>query len=84
MPEPGETEETVGEQMPGEATGEPTDERAAFRAEQGLPESVDELSDEQRQAYIGQPTSGVEAVNTEEAEVLAMQDTGEDSGEAIA
>jgi hypothetical protein len=63
---------------------ETTDDRAAARAERGLPESVDELTDEQRQAYLGQPTSGVEADNTEEAQVLAMQDTGEDSGEAIA
>jgi putative membrane protein len=63
---------------------EATDDRAAARAERGLPESIEELTDEQRHEYIGEPTVEVEPEDAEEVEVLAMQDTEEDSGEVIA
>ena len=65
------------------SSGDQSD-RAAARAAAGLPDSVDQLTDEQRHEYIGQPTAEVEAENADQAEVLAMQDTGSDSGEEVA
>ena len=58
-------------------------ERAAARAAQGLPASLEELSDEQRKQILGEPTVLVEPVDADETEVLAMQDNA-NGGEAIA
>lgn len=66
------------------ASGGDESDRAAARAARGLPDSVDQLTDAQRHEYIGQPSVQVEAGNAEQADVLAMQDTGSDSGEAVA
>jgi hypothetical protein len=59
-------------------------DRAAARAALGLPDSIDQLTDEQRAKYIGQPTAEVTAENVEQAEVVAMQDSGDGSGEVVA
>jgi hypothetical protein len=72
------------DQSGGATSGQDASDRAAARAERGLPQSIDELTDEQRHEYIGEPTDDVEAENTEEVEVLAMQNTGSDSGEEVA
>ena len=59
-------------------------DRAAARSALGLPDSIDQLTDEQRKKYIGQPTDEVTADNVEQTEVLAMQDSNDGSGEVVA
>jgi hypothetical protein len=59
-------------------------DRAAARAAMGLPSSPDQLSAEQLHAYLSEPTVEAEDVNADQVEVLAMQDTGSESGEAVA
>jgi len=76
MPDEQEADETS-------ATGNQSD-RAAARAALGLPDSIDQLTDEQRKKYIGQPTVEVEAENAEQVQVLAMQESGDGSGEVVA
>ena len=65
------------------ATGGDGGERAAARAAQGLPASLEALSDEQRKQFLGEPTVVVEPVDADETEVLAMQDV-DHGGEASA
>jgi hypothetical protein len=79
-----QTQQTPQDQSASQSTQSEGGDRAAARAARGLPDSVDQLTDEQRREYIGQPTVEVEPENAEEAEVLAMQDTGSDSGEEVA
>jgi hypothetical protein len=59
------------------------DERAAARVEQGMPAALTDLTDDHRQGFVGEPTVEEEAVEAEEVEVLAMQDSG-NSGESLA
>lgn len=59
------------------------DDRAAARTEQGMPAALTDLTDEHRQGFVGEPTVEEEALEAEEVEVLAMQDSG-NSGEAMA
>lgn len=66
------------------ASGGATDDRSAARVAKGLPAALNDLTDDQRQGYLGQPTIEVEAGAAEQVEVLAMQDTTNDSGEAVA
>lgn len=65
------------------ATGNQGD-RAAARAALGLPDSIDQLTDEQRKKYIGQPVVEVEAENADQVEVVAMQDSDDGSREEVA
>jgi hypothetical protein len=58
-------------------------ERAAARVEQGMPAALTDLTDDHRQGFVGEPTVEEEAVEAEEVEVLAMQDSG-NSGESLA
>lgn len=58
-------------------------DREAARVAQGMPAANTDLTDEQRQGFLGEPTVEVEAVDADEVEVLAMQDTG-NSGESLA
>jgi len=55
-------------------------DRAAARVAQGLPASAEELTDEHRAAYLGEPTVEVEAVEADEVDVLAMDDAGSGGG----
>ncbi len=59
-------------------------ERAAARAALGLPASFEELSDEQRKQFLGEPTVVVEPVEADETEVLPMPDSTNGGGEARA
>jgi len=72
----------------GTAQGGDGDERSQAKAAQGLPATLEELSDDQRKQVMGEPTVAVEAVDTEETEVLAMNDNsnqdGNDSGGQLA
>lgn len=54
------------------------------RVEQGLPASTDDLTDEHRANFLGEPTVEVEAVEADEVEVLAMDDGAAHSGESLA
>ncbi|MGZ4768875.1 MAG: hypothetical protein ACXVLX_09305 [Ilumatobacteraceae bacterium] len=65
------------------AAGGDSGERAAARAAQGLPASLEALSDEQRKQVLGEPTVVVEPVDADETDVPAMQDSP-DGGEALA
>ncbi|MDP9465018.1 MAG: hypothetical protein M3P52_10365 [Actinomycetota bacterium] len=60
------------------------DDRATAKTAEGLPATLEELSEEQRKQVLGEPTVSVEAVDTDETEVLAMQEDGNESGEAMA
>jgi hypothetical protein len=59
------------------------DDRTAARVEQGMPAALADLTDEHRQGFVGEPTIEEEALDADEVEVLAMQDSG-NSGEAMA
>jgi hypothetical protein len=59
------------------------DDRTAARVEQGMPAALTDLTDEHRQGMVGEPTIEEEALDADEVEVLAMQDSG-NSGEALA
>jgi hypothetical protein len=59
------------------------DERQVARVEQGLPASLEAITDEQRKQFMAEPAVTVEAVDTDHVEVLAMQGAGPD-GEATA
>jgi hypothetical protein len=79
-----QTQQTTDDQSASQSTPSEGGDRVAARAARGLPDSVDQLTDEQRKEYIGEPVAEVEPENAEQAEVLAMQDTGSDSGEEVA
>ncbi len=70
------------EQPLDEAEGDP--QRAAARAEAGLPRSLFDVSDEQRAHYLSEAQVTIEAEAHDEVEVLAMQDAGSGNGEAWA
>lgn len=55
-------------------------DREAARVAQGMPASTTDLTDDHRQGYFAEPEVEVEAVEAEEAEVLAMQDAGGSEG----
>ena len=59
------------------------DDRTAARVEQGMPAALTDLTDDHRQGFLNEPTIEEEAVDADEVEVLAMQDSG-NSGEALA
>ena len=59
------------------------DDRTAARVEQGMPAALTDLTDDHRQGFLNEPTVEEEAVDADEVEVLAMQDSG-NSGEALA
>jgi hypothetical protein len=48
-----------------------------------MPAALTDLTDDHRQGFLGEPTIEEEAVDADEVEVLAMQDSG-NSGEAMA
>lgn len=60
------------------------DERAQARTAQGLPQTLEELSEDQLKRVLGEATVAVEAVEADETEVLAMNDdsnqVGNDNG----
>jgi hypothetical protein len=66
------------------AAGGDDGERAADRVAQGLPASLEELTDEERKQFLGEPTVVVESVDADETDVLAMQDNANSGGEASA
>jgi len=68
----------------GGAAGGEDGERAAARVAQGLPPSLEDVTAEQRQNFMGEPTITVEPEDQDEVEVLAMQDTGGEDGGAYA
>jgi hypothetical protein len=68
----------------GAVNGEVPDERTAARIAQGLPASLHDVTGEQRDQYLAEPTVTIEAVDHDEVEVLAMQDAGHEDGEATA
>ena len=59
-------------------------DRAAARLAQGLPASVTDLTDEQRQRYLGAPTVAVTAVDSAQVQVVAMQDGGTNDDKEVA
>jgi hypothetical protein len=59
-------------------------DRAAARVAAGLPASLHEVTDEQRAQYLSEPEVSVEAVEHEEVEAVAMDDSGGGDGEAVA
>jgi hypothetical protein len=59
------------------------DDRAAARVAQGMPASTDDLTDEHRANHLGEPTVEVEAVDADETDVLAMDESAH-SGESWA
>lgn len=59
------------------------DDREAARVAQGMPAAITDLTDEHRSGFLGEPTVEVETVDSDEVEVLAMQDSG-NGGEAWA
>jgi hypothetical protein len=78
--------ETMPDQPEADATGATGNQgdRAAARAALGLPDSIDQLTDDQRKKYIGQPVVEVEAENADQVEVVAMQDSDDGSREEVA
>jgi hypothetical protein len=58
------------------------DPRVAARVAAGLPAALTDITDAQRQGYLGQPSVVVEQLNAGQAVVLAMRD--EPGGEATA
>jgi hypothetical protein len=59
-------------------------DRAAARVAQGMPASTEDLTDEHRASFLGEPTVEVEAEEADEVEVLAMDDAGGSGGESLA
>jgi hypothetical protein len=58
--------------------------REQARVAQGLPASLTELTDEQREQFMGEPEITSETLEYDEVEVLAMNDGHDENGEAIA
>lgn len=58
-------------------------DRVAARVAQGMPASIEDVTDEQRANFLGEPTVEVTAEEADEVEVLAMNDAG-GSGESWA
>ena len=80
----GQQWQPVSKEGGGDTSGGDSGDRAAARVAQGLPASLNDLTDEHRQGHLGEPTVEVEAVDAEQGEVLAMQDTANGGGEATA
>lgn len=74
-----------GDAPQGDAQGDDAQgaDRPAARVEQGMPAALTDLTDEHRQGFLGEPTVEEEALDADEVEVLAMQDSGS-GGEALA
>lgn len=64
----------------GESSAVEGDDRAQARAAQGLPQSVEELDDDQRGQLVSEPIVSVELVDSDQVEVLAMAEGDEDGG----
>ena len=73
----------VSGQQSGSGQGE-LNEREAARVAAGLPAKLDALTAEQRQQYVSVGESAAQLEESGEAEVLAMSDTGSESGETVA
>jgi hypothetical protein len=59
-------------------------DRAAARVAAGLPASLHQVTDEQRAQYLAEPQVAVEAVDHDEVEAVAMEDSGGGDGEVVA
>ncbi len=60
------------------------DEHANARVAAGLPASLQDVTPEQMQQYVGQPTIEVSALNSDQTEVVAMQETANAGEEQVA
>jgi hypothetical protein len=66
------------------AAGGGDGDRAAARVAAGLPASLHEVTDDQRAQYLAEPQVAVEAVDHEEVEAVAMEDSGSGDSEVVA
>jgi hypothetical protein len=64
----------------GAAQGGEGGDRAQARADQGLPQTLEELSTDQLKQVMGEATVSVEVVEADETEVLAMNDNSNQDG----
>ena len=67
----------------GQSGGDGGDPRAAALAALGVA-TIEDLPDDQRSAYINEPTIEVQAVDAGEADVVAMNESSDNTGEATA